>query len=75
MSLVCLVVSEKKREVITTYTYKVSDGVMSDGHDKQTKGPQQPKLEQFEQQNKVTLDYYLKYKIYIHEFVLIQINY
>jgi len=48
---------------------------MSDGHDKQTKGPQQPKLEQFEQQNKVTLDYYLKYKIYIHEFVLIQINY
>lgn len=39
------------------------------------KSSQWPKVEQFEQQiNKVVLDYNAKYKVNIHESILIQIN-
>ena len=44
---------------------------MSKAHEANRKRSQWPKLEPLEQQNKVVLDYDLKYKINTHEFIVI----
>lgn len=48
-----------------------NDEIISEGHWSQLKELQWPRLEQSEQQNKVVLDYNLKYKINIHQSIMI----
>ena len=52
--------------------HKIFDWIMSKGHRSQLKEFPVAKLKEFEQQNKVVLNYDPKQKINIHEFILIE---
>ena len=52
--------------------HKIFDWIMSNGHRSQLKESPVAKLKEFEQQNKVVLNYDPKQKINIHEFILIE---
>lgn len=52
--------------------HKIFDWIMSKGHRSQPQESPVANLKEFEQQNKVVLNYDPKQKINIHEFILIE---